>query len=173
MADAVRHVAANRCRIDVDITDGEFIIEAAAQTLRQYAADGVDLVIAHGSQYGGSLMDIAPDFPDDAFAWGTARDTFGLRNLYAYEAASDQGAYVMGVVAGLISDARTVGVVGPIEMGDSKLYVDGFRLGAESEGADARIAYTGSFSDVALGSEAAMAMAAQGVDAMSATAPMP
>ena len=40
-------------------------------------SQGYDLVIAHGSQYGSSLQEIAPDFPETSFAWGTTVDTFG------------------------------------------------------------------------------------------------
>lgn len=76
---------------EIAVTDGTFIVEDAAAAIRDYAVQEYDLVIAHGSQYGGSLEEIAPDFPDTAFAWGTAADTFELDNVYAYEAASDQG----------------------------------------------------------------------------------
>jgi len=131
-------------------------------------------VIAHGSQYGGSLQEIAPDFPDTAFAWGTAGDTFGLPNVYAYEAASDQGGYVNGVMAGALTTSNTIGVVGPIEVGDAKLYVDGFVLGVAAQNPDAsvNVNYIGSFSDVALASEAAQAQQAAGADIMTGTAQM-
>ena len=107
-----------------------------------------------------------------SISWGTAAETFGLANVFAYEAASDEGGYVMGVMGGQLSESGIVGIVGPIEVGDAKLYVDGYRLGAESQGADVRVTYTGSFSDVALASEAAQAFAAQNVDVMSGTAQM-
>ena len=124
------------CRglVEIAVTDGTFVVEDAAAAIRDYADDGYDLVIGHGSQYGGSLQEIAPDFPDTVFAWGTAADTFGLDNVYAYEAASDEGGYVMGVMAAALSDSGTIGIVGPIEVGDAKLYVDGFIAGAASGG---------------------------------------
>jgi basic membrane protein A len=80
----------------------------------------------------------------------------------------------MGVMAAALSDSGTVGIVGPIEVGDAKLYVDGFAAGVMAENPDAtvNINYTGSFSDVALASEAAEAHAAQGADVMTGTAQM-
>ena len=60
-------------------------------------------MIAHGSQYGGSLQEIAPDFPETAFAWGTESDTFGLDNVSGYTASSDQGAYVMGAMGAMLA----------------------------------------------------------------------
>ncbi len=158
--------------ISPSVTDGTFIVEDAAAAIRGYAEEGYDLVIAHGSQYGGSLVEIAPDFPEVSFAWGTAADTFGLANVYSYEAASDEGGYVMGVMAAALSSSGNIGVVGPIEVGDAKLYVDGFIAGAASGGASATATYTGSFSDVALASETAQAFASQGVDVLTGTAQM-
>ena len=158
--------------IDPAVTDGTFVVEDAASAIRGYAEEGYDLVIAHGSQYGGSLVEIAPEFPDVSFAWGTAADTFGLDNVYAYEAASDEGGYVMGVMAAELTQTGNIGVVGPIEVGDAKLYVDGFIAGAQSGGASATATYTGSFSDVALASETAQAFASQNVDVLSGTAQM-
>lgn len=172
IVDAVNLVAGERGNISIEITDGTFVVEDAAAAIRAYAEAGTDLVLAHGSQYGGSLQEIAPDFPDTAFAWGTAADTFGLANVFAYEAASDEGGYVMGSIGGQLTETGIVGIVGPVEVGDAKLYVDGYALGAAAEGADVRVTYTGSFSDVALASEAANAFAAQNADVMSGTAQM-
>ncbi len=160
--------------IDLAITDGTFVVEDAAAAIRDYAKKGYDLVIAHGSQYGGSLKEIAPDFPDTAFAWGTAADTFGLPNVSSYEAASDEGGYVMGVMAAAMSKKGGVGVVGPIEVGDAKLYVDGFVQGAKAQNPKirAKVNYIGSFSDVALAAEAARAHIAAGADVLTGTAQM-
>jgi basic membrane protein A len=174
IVDAVDVIADEMGNVDVQITDGTFVVEDAAAAIRGYAEDGVDLVIAHGSQYGGSLEEIAPDFPDTVFAWGTAADTFGLSNVFSYEAASDEGGYVMGVMAAALSESGIIGVVGPIEVGDAKLYVDGFHVGAlaEDSAATVNINYTGSFSDVALASEAAQSHLAAGADVLTGTAQM-
>ena len=78
----------------------------------------------------------------------------------------------MGVMAAALSTTGNIGVVGPVEVGDAKLYVDGFIAGAASGGASAVASYTGSFSDVALASETAQAFASQNVDVLSGTAQM-
>ncbi|MDE0230850.1 MAG: BMP family protein [bacterium] len=173
IVDAVNVIVAEAPGTEVAITDGTFIVEDAAAAIRGYAEEGYDLVIAHGSQYGGSLQEIAGDFPDTAFAWGTSADTLGQPNVSAYTAASDQGGYVMGVAAALMSQSRVIGVVGPIEVGDAKLYVDGFHNGALTGGAGTvNINYIGSFSDVALASEAAQAHIAAGADVLTGSAQM-
>jgi len=50
-------------------SEGMFVVDDAAAAIRDYASKGYNLVIAHGSQYGSSLQEIAPDFPETAFAW--------------------------------------------------------------------------------------------------------
>jgi basic membrane protein A len=173
IVDGIKTIQKDR-EIELAITDGTFVVEDAAAAIRDYAKKGFDLVIAHGSQYGGSLKEIAPDFPDTAFAWGTSADTFGLANVSSYEAASDEGGYVMGVMAAAMSKKGGVGVVGPIEVGDAKLYVDGFVKGAKAqkEKIRAKVNYIGSFSDVALAAEAARAHMAAGADVLTGTAQM-
>ena len=160
--------------VEMAVTDGTFVVEDAAAAIRDYAKKGYDLVIAHGSQYGGSLKEIAKAFPKTAFAWGTAADTFGLPNVSSYEAASEEGGYVMGVIAAAMSKKGRIGIVGPIEVGDAKLYVDGFVAGAKAHKKDIKVNvnYIGSFSDVALAAEAARAFLATGADVLTGTAQM-
>lgn len=160
-----------------DYTDNMFVVEDAAAAIRDYASKGYNLVIAHGSQYGSSLVEIAPEFPNTSFAHGTTLDTFtdqGIKNVFAYEARSEQGGYVQGVIAAKLSTSGTIGVIGPIETGDAKLYVDGFKAGviATNPAANLTVTWTGSFSDVAKASEAAQTQINAGADALTGTAQM-
>ncbi len=164
-------------KMEVVYSEGMFVVDDAAAAIRDYAAEGYDLILAHGSQYGSSLREIAPDFPETAFAHGTTADTFveeGIENVFAYEAASDEGGYVNGVMAAMLTESNVVGVVGPIETGDAKLYVDGFISGIENTDPDVQVNvnYIGSFSDVALASEAANTHVQAGADVMAGTAQM-
>lgn len=146
----------------------------AAAAIRDYASKGFDLVIAHGSQYGSALQEIAPDFPETSFAWGTTADTFDQPNIFAYEAASQEGGFVNGVIAAGLTKSNVIGVVGPIETGDAKLYVDGFKAGVLSVKPDAQVnvTYIGSFGDVALAAEAATTHISNGADVLTGTAQM-
>jgi basic membrane protein A len=176
MYDALMKIQAERGadKFEVAVSDGVFVVEDAAAAIRDYASKGYNLIIAHGSQYGASLKEIAPDFPNTTFAWGTAGDTFGLPNVFAYEALSQEGGYVNGVMAAALSKSGTIGVVGPIEVGDAKLYVDGFKAGAmaQNPAIQINVNYIGSFSDVALASEAAQTHVAAGADVMTGSAQM-
>jgi basic membrane protein A len=155
-------------------SEGMFVVDDAAAAIRDYATQGFDLIIAHGSQYGSSLQEIAPDFPETSFAWGTTVDTFGQPNIFAYEALSQEGGYVNGVLAATLSTSKVIGVIGPIETGDAKLYVDGFKAGvlATDPAIKVNVNYIGSFSDIALASESATTQIAAGADVLTGSAQM-
>ncbi len=174
MVDAINVVAAERGGVQVDITDNTFVPAEAAAAIQKYADEGYNLIIAHGVEFGPQLVEIVKAHPNSVFAWGTATDTFGLPNLYAYDAAAEQGGYVMGGMAAMLSKSGTVGVVGPIEVADAKRYVEGFKAGASAQkpGIKLPVTYTGSFGDIALASEAAQQHMAAGADVLSGTAEM-
>jgi basic membrane protein A len=173
MVDAV-NVLATEMGIEVAVTDNTFVPDEAAAAVRLYAEQDFDLVIAHGSQFGAALIEIAPQFPETAFAWGTASDTFGLPNVYAYDAAAQEGGYVLGALASMLSTSKVTGVVGPIEVGDAAQYINGFEAGARAEdpSTDVLVSYTGSFSDIALATETAEAHIGAGADVLTGSAQM-
>jgi basic membrane protein A len=116
--------------LTISVSANEYVVSDAASIIREYASEGYNLIVAHGSQYGSTIEQLAPQFPKVSFAWGTAGATFGLKNVFAYEASSNEGGYVQGYMAALISKSKVLGICGPIATGDAKLYVDGFAAGA-------------------------------------------
>ncbi len=179
MYDALIRIQEERGEENFEIAFSEnmFVVDDAAAAIRDYASEGYDLVIAHGSQYGSSLVEIAPDFPDTSFAWGTTRETFedqGITNVYAYTGSTNEGGYVTGVIAAMMTESGIVGLIGPIEVGDAKLSMAGFAKGVEDTDPSVEVlqAWTGSFSDVALGSEAAQTQMDAGADVLTGTAQM-
>lgn len=163
--------------LEIAYTENMFDVTAAAQALRDYADDGYDIVIAHGTQYGTSLFELASDYPDTSFAWGTATDTgtdAGLENIFAYEAAAEQGGYINGVMAGLMTETNVIGIVGPVKAGDALLYINGFIQGVAASNPDAtvNVTYTNSFSEVAAGTTAAQTHIAAGADVLTGSSQM-
>ena len=161
--------------LEIAYSENMFQVTDAAAAIRDYAADGYDLVIAHGTQYGNSMFEVATDFPETSFAWGTANDTGaeqGHENIFAYEAQAQEGGYVNGVIAAMLSTSNIIGVVGPVEAGDAKLYIDGFVAGVKATKPDAEvnISYTGSFGDTALAAEAANTHIKAGADVLTGSA---
>ena len=120
----------------------------AGAAIRQYATQGYDIIIAHGSQYQSVLMDIAKDFPKTTFAYGSGFTT--AANIFAYDPQAQEGGYLLGMLAAMMTKSGTVGIVGPMESGDAVTYNSGVQQGVAKGKADVktRIAYTGSFDDI-------------------------
>jgi len=161
--------------LEIAVTENMFQVADAANAIRDYATDGYDLVIAHGAQYGTPLFEVARDFPETSFAWGTTTDTGaeqGLENVFAYEPAAQEGGYLNGVAAAILSEANVIGVVGPVEAGDAKLYINGFIDGvkATEPETEVNVTYTGAFGDTALAAEAANTQIKAGADVLTGSA---
>ena len=165
---AVQKEMGGESALKIAYSEDMFKVPDAAGAIRDYASQGFNVVIAHGSQYGSSVQEIAKDFPKTTFAWGTHVDTFGLPNVHAYTAAAEQGGYVNGVLAAKLTKTKVIGVTGPVEIGDAKTYISGFTQGVASADPSIRVArtWTGSFSDVALMAEAAKTQIAAGADVL-------
>ncbi len=171
----MQQLVGGEANMEIAFSEGVFDVTAAAEALRGYAEDGYNLVIAHGTQYGTSLFELAPEYPETAFAWGTATDTgvdVGLTNVYAYEARAEEGGYVNGVMAAMLSEAGAIGIVGPVPAGDALLYINGFQQGVTATNADAEIllAYTGGFGDTAKAAEVAQTQISAGADVLTGSA---
>ena len=104
--------------MELKVSENMADVPAAAAALREYAGQGFDIVIGHGSQYSSSIQEIAVDFPKTTFAMGNQDDTMGLANAYAYTAAAEQGGYVNGVMAAMLSASKRIGltVITPLLM---------------------------------------------------------
>ena len=154
--------------LEISVSANEFVVSDAANIIQNYAAKGYNLIIAHGSQYGSIIESLAPQYPKVSFAWGTAGSTFGMPNVFAYEASSNEGGYVQGYMAAMMSKSHVLGVIGPIATGDAKLYVDGFVAGAKAENSSitANPVYTGSFSDDSLMATAAKTFVSDSADVL-------
>ncbi len=165
---AVQAEMGGESAMEIVYSENMFKVPDAAAAIRDYASQGYDIVIAHGSQYGSSVQEIAPDFPKTTFAWGTDVNTFGMPNVYAYTAAAEEGGFVNGVLAAMLTKTKTIGVTGPVEVGDAKTYIDGFTQGVASVDPSINVSktWTGSFSDVALMTEAAKTHIAAGADVL-------
>ncbi|MBN1487817.1 MAG: BMP family protein [Anaerolineae bacterium] len=142
----------------------------AGAAIREYADKGFNIIIAHGSQYQSVLDEVAPDYPEVSFAYGTGYQSHD--NIFAYDPQAQEGAYLHGMMAGLMTQSNIVGIVGPVEAGDAIKYNYGFQQGVEAVNpdVDVRIAYTGSFGDIPKAAELAKAHMDAGADFLTGTA---
>lgn len=160
--------------LQIAYSEEMFRVTDASAAIRDYALEGFDLIIAHGAQYGNSVFEVASDFTETSFAWGTSSDTGaerGFKNVFAYGAAANEGGFVNGAVAAMLSKTEIIGVIGPVA-GDAKLYIDGFIKGVTNVKPDAQVnvSYTGSFSDTTLAAEAAHVHIQAGADVLTGSA---
>jgi basic membrane protein A len=128
----------------------------AGSAARQYAAQGYNIIIGHGAQYKNLILEMAEEFPNVTFAFGTSAEV-GPKNVFTYMPESEETGYINGVIAGLITKSNVVGYVGPVDGGDAARYGRGFVLGVQSVNPAAKItvAHTGSFSDFVKAGEVA------------------
>ena len=101
------------------------------------------------------------------FAFGTTTDIIG-NNVFSYMPQSEETGFLSGIVAGLTTKANKVGVVGPIDGGDSARYNRGFVLGVQSVNPNAKITVThiGDFNDTVKSGEFAQSLIQAGNDVL-------
>lgn len=141
----------------------------AERAIRGYADDGFDLVVAHSFGYGETAKAVGADFPDTAFAWGGGIDA-AEGNVADYEQPFHEAYYLMGIIAGDLSESGVLGGAGGFDIPACHSLIEAFYLGAQEVNPDARgvTTYTGDWVDVAIAKEAASAAADEGADVFGA-----
>ncbi|WP_313155265.1 BMP family protein [Lacrimispora sp.] len=136
-------------------------IEAA---FADYAANGYDVVIGHGYEFGDPAVEVAEQYPDTKFI--VTEGEVSADNVASYVTKCEEGGYIMGMLAAGMTKSNKIGFVGPIQGSSLVKIMNGFEDGAKSVNPDIEVqtAWTGSFTDTALGKEAAQAMIDNGAD---------
>ena len=144
----------------VGIADGE-----AAFT--DYASQGYDLVIGHGFQFGDPAVRVSDRFPNTKFM--AIESNVHSKNAASYVMACEEAGYLMGMLAASMTKTGKIGMVGGFEQPSIVKVVEAYKLGAAAVNPGVQVfeAYVSSFTDVALGKEAAIAMADRGADVLS------
>lgn len=139
----------------------------AGSIIRQYVAEGYDLIIAHGAQFKNPVLEVAEEYPSVSFAFGTS-DEIGPANVFTYMPESEETGYLSGIIAGMLTKNNIVGLVGPVDGGDAARYNRGFVLGVQKVNPSAKIlvAHTGSFSDFVKAGEVATSQIKSGADVL-------
>ena len=144
---------------NVQIADAE-----AAYT--DYAAQGYDLIIGHGFQFGEPAARVAAKFPDISFM--ATESNSQADNMASYIMSCEQGAYIMGILSASMSKSGKIGVVGGIEQPSIVKELEAFKIAAKEVNPNIEVfeIYVNSFTDVNLGKEAAMSMISNGADVL-------
>lgn len=134
-------------------------------SIRDYAAQGYDLVIGSGEEYVDPVHKVALDYPDTKFlitsCWVPKEP-----NVACIDITQEEGEFLAGAFAALVSKNNKVLYLGgedyPVYVYASKAYIAGAKYAVPDVEAD--ITWTGTWSDPAKGQEVAMAYIEKGFD---------
>jgi basic membrane protein A len=141
--------------------------------LRTLAARKCDLVIGVGFIFGPDLERLAKQFPDVRFAgvdYSPSEGIGTLPNLVGLRFREQEGSFLVGAVAGLVTRTKVVGFVGGMKIPLIRKFEAGYEAGVHRVCPACRVvgAYAGTepkaFADPTLGEELASAQYGQGAD---------
>jgi basic membrane lipoprotein Med (substrate-binding protein (PBP1-ABC) superfamily) len=134
------------------------------EALRAYAAQGYDLVFAHGFEFQGAAERVSAEYPKTAFI--VTSGSRARNNVAPLIFRLEEASYLAGMVAGGLTRTNVLGFVGGIELPPIKAAYDGWVNGARAVNpkVQTREIYLNSFDDAAAGREAALALIRVGAD---------
>lgn len=145
------------CTENVDAAD-------MVATFTDYAADGYDVVIGHGFQFGDPALEVGELYPDTKFICIEADAS--AENVASYVMKCEETAYLQGILAASMSESGVIGMIGPVQGASLLKIVNGYEDGAKTVNPDIQyqVAWSNSYTDTATAQEAAQAMIDQGAD---------
>jgi basic membrane protein A and related proteins len=135
-----------------------------SEALRTYAAQGYDLVFAHGFEFQDAAERVSSDYPRTVFIVTSGRRARG--NVSPLIFRLEEASYLAGMVAGGLTRSNVLGFVGGIELPPIEAAYQGWVNGAKAVNPKVRSRkiYLNSFDDVAAGREATLALIGAGAD---------
>jgi basic membrane protein A and related proteins len=132
--------------------------------LRTYAAQGYDLVFAHGFEFQDPAERVSAEYPKTVFIVTSGARARG--NVAPLIFKLEEASYLAGMVAGGLTRSNVLGFVGGIELPPIKAAYEGWVDGAKAVNpkVQSREIYLNSFDDAAAGREAALALVRVGAD---------
>ncbi|MGH7533647.1 MAG: BMP family protein [Gemmatimonadales bacterium] len=151
--------------LDVTVSNVEALAPGAQEeALRSYAAQGYQLVFAHGFEFQGAAERVSHDYPNTVFIITSGERQVG--NVAPLVFRIEEATYLCGMVAGGMTKSGKIGFIGGIELPPIKRGYQGWSRGARAVDPkiDSRVIYLNSFDDAAAGREAAIQLMGLGVD---------
>ena len=134
------------------------------EALRTYAAQGYQVVFAHGFEFQGPAERVSAEYPKTVFI--VTSGARAHRNVAPLIFRLEEASYLAGMVAGGLTRSNLLGFVGGIELPPIKAAYEGWVNGAKAVNpkVQSREIYLNSFDDAAAGREAALALIRIGAD---------
>lgn len=135
-------------------------------TFTDYAANGYDVIIGHGFQFGDPALEVGELYPDVKFICIEAEAS--AANVASYVMKCEETGYLEGMLAASMSQSGKLGFIGPVQGASLVKIMNAYEDGAKEVNPQIEVqtAWTGSFTDTALAKEAATAMIENGVDVL-------
>ncbi|WZL71680.1 BMP family protein [Clostridiaceae bacterium 35-E11] len=151
-------------KIEVTYVEEVYEVSDIEPALRDFASEEYDLVFGHGFQFMEPIVKVAEEFPDVHFALGTGYKT--LPNTCVYDIKLEEGGYLMGTLAGMMTKTNKIGVVGGADAVEIYRGHEAYKFAAEKVNPDIDIQelYTGDWRDAAKAKEGAISMYDAGAD---------
>lgn len=150
-----------------DFVEGVNAPTDAAKAIRDYVADGYDVVWAQSGLHSATVMEIAPEFPDTVFVTlATSPADQKFDNMWFGPNECEGGYYLAGALAAQMTESNTIGLVGgrenPLYVACSKAYEEG----AKTVNPDIKVltVFTGDYNDPIKAKEAAVSQIQSGAD---------
>lgn len=144
------------------------------QALRTFAQQGANPIVMVGFTWALALEKVAKEFPDTSFA--IIDNAVDLPNVQSIEFAYNEGAFLVGALAGMKTETNKVGFVGGMDIPIIKDFACAYEHGAHFVNADVEVLenMTGTtpaaWSDPARGRELALGQYDRGADIVFAAA---
>lgn len=151
--------------INLDVTENVAPPDAE-RVLREYAQTGkYDIIWAH-SAYPDAIKVLKDEFPEILWAFsGSGNEGLG-GNAYWADVYVHEPAYLMGIIAGMMTQSNTIGAVAAYPFPNVNAPINGYIAGARSVNSDVKVktTYIESWFDPAKAKESAEAQIAAGAD---------
>lgn len=131
------------------------------------AAETADIVVGVGSEL--EMIDqVAAEYPETKFIWvdNVVKDYEKYENLTCISYAQNEGSYLVGYIAGKMTESNVVGFIGGQKIPVIEDFRVGYTQGVKDANPDAKVlkGYTNDWSDTNAGAEVAQTQAGQGAD---------
>jgi basic membrane protein A len=138
--------------------------ESLSAAIRELAAEGPDLLIAHGGQGSAAAADVAPEYPDISFV--VTQGSVTGPNLASYVVFQEQSAFLAGAAAGLLTESDVVGHISGIRVPPGLKGRAAYAAGVAHTSPDATLltTFAGDQDDADLAQRVAEAQIEQGAD---------
>ena len=133
---------------------------------RAYAMDGYHLIFGHGYEYQEAAIAVARDYPEIIFITSAGASGAIRENVSPIVFRLEQATYLLGMIAGLMTQTDKIGMVGGQELPSGNSVFMAFEGGVKSVNPNAVLqrAYVGDWESIAKARDIATTQIQEGVD---------